>query len=81
MHGSDRRSPIVIKQVTWMDVQGSCNPNEHADGRIAPSTFNAAYIGQIDFGIVGKLLLRQLPLDPQPPHIGTDDIVPVHRPD
>jgi hypothetical protein len=30
---------------------------------------------------VRELLLRQLTLNPQPTHIGTDDLVPVHWPD
>lgn len=49
--------------------------------RIAASALYATHVSQVDFGVVRELLLRKLPLDPQPLHICADNLVPVHRPD
>lgn len=49
-------------------------------GWIAPSRLNAAQVGHVYFSIVRKLLLCEVARHPQPPHVCSDDTVPVHRP-
>lgn len=58
-----------------------CESPKHADRRIAPAALDAAQVGQVYLGVVGELLLGQLPLDPQPTHIRANDPAPIHPTD
>lgn len=62
-----------------MSLKGRREPAENVNRRVSASAFDATQVGQIDLGIMRKLLLGKLPLDPQPTHVFADDLAPIHR--
>ena len=43
-------------------IQGLCYPPDHSNGWISSATLDTSKIGQVDFRVEGKLLLRKAAL-------------------
>lgn len=63
-----------------MDVERVRYLPQHLHRRIPSPAFDAANVGQVDPSFMRELLLRELPLDAQAPHVRADDLPPVHCP-
>ncbi len=61
-----------------MSTEGGSNFSDHCNGRVATAAFYPPKVGHINLGVMGKLLLGKAALTPQPPHVITNDLIPIH---
>jgi hypothetical protein len=69
----------LLKELSGMLLERGRQAAGNAHRWVAAPSLNAAQISHINLGVMRKLLLRELALNPQPSHICPDDLVPVHR--
>jgi hypothetical protein len=55
-----------------LDAQDGRQLPDDLQPDVGPRPLDPAHVGAIDLGVVGQLLLRQLPLVPYPPKVGRE---------